>query len=190
LQRELRTEAIILRMVPYGDRKNILTLFSKDAGLLSAVSYISLKKKGFLSPLCRCDFLFLKKNSELYQLKEAAPMDLYSDLRSDFKKLNCAGFWLGTLLRSQLPSKPSPMLYKLLICYLDELKENPHVESLKMSFLLKLVKHEGLYSPNNLPPQVQLLAESRHFAELTNLPLTPELEARIEKYFWRVIDIS
>ena len=175
---ELTTEAIVLRCVPYGERKNILTLFSNEGGLLSANSYISLKKRGYLSALCRCNFLLTRKTSDIFQIKDLSPVDLYTPLRENFARLNCAGFMLKTLLRSQLPSKPSPLLYKLLISYLDELKTSESLPQLRSSFLLKTLKHEGLYSPTEFFMEAQKLADVRKFPELASIEITAEMEKK------------
>ncbi|MDX8431234.1 MAG: DNA repair protein RecO [Candidatus Algichlamydia australiensis] len=184
---ELSTEAIVLRTTAYGERKNILTLFSKEGGLLSTSSYISLKKRGYLSALCRCNFLLTRKTSELYTLKDVTPLDLYTEIRSNYDKLNCAGYWLKTLLRSQLPSKPSPLLYQLLICYLEELKTTSEVSQIKMSFLLKVLKHEGLYMPSRFFTEAQKLADVRKFLELDEIVITHDMEKEIETRFWGAI---
>lgn len=53
---------------------------------------------------------------------------------------------LQAVLGSQLPGKPSPQLYALLLIYLKKIPQTAYPWVLAASFRLKLLMHEGLIS--------------------------------------------
>jgi len=95
------------------------------------------------------------------------------------------------ILKTQLPGKPSPKLYELLLAYLSQLPNFTDVTPLMTSFYLKLLTHEGLVSwasPSDFPlsvsdrewSQLKHLALIRSFKEMHSINLSPELGHKIK----------
>lgn len=144
----LRTEGIILHSLPLKDWDLLLTIFTSDFGLTKLYFKNGQSKnrcKGALTtPLTQAEFLFFKRRSELFSLKEISVINLNLELRTDLIRLEYSCAWLKLLLQSQLPGKSSPLLYKLLKAYLSALPEYSNPAALHGSFYLKLLRFEGL----------------------------------------------
>lgn len=141
-------EGIILRSVEYKEKERILTLFTKEKGLLSCiVKSISPKKYHLLaqtSLFCQADFLLRKTRSDLYTFIEAKIVEEHLFLRLDYSHICTAGDFTKAILHSQLPGKSSPLLFALLASFLKQIPlfSNPH--PLIASYYLKILHHEGL----------------------------------------------
>lgn len=141
-------EGLVLRTVEYKQRQRIITLFTKNHGLIHLiVKKISRKKSDLLSlttPFSIGEFQYIMYRSDLYSLEDAMVKNANLELRKSLSHLEAAAQLTNAVLASQMPGKSSPLLYHLITCYLKQapLFENPSL--LTGSFLLKLLKHEGL----------------------------------------------
>ena len=79
LERSLKTEAIVLRHSDMGEADRLLTLFSRDAGIIRAVAKgvrrIHSKKAGHLEPFTRVS-LMLARSHELWIVTQAVALGL------------------------------------------------------------------------------------------------------------------
>ncbi|MDJ0652337.1 MAG: DNA repair protein RecO [Simkaniaceae bacterium] len=143
-----KTEGIVLKAVPFEENDRILSLFSPDQGIVTLYVRGLSKKKPTLvnltTPLCRAEFLFRKGRSNLYRFIDGTILDLHLPLRRSYRHLEYAGKMLQAILKSQMPGKNAKKLYHLLSSYLKKLSEASFPETLWASFVLKLLKHEGL----------------------------------------------
>lgn len=133
-------EGILLQAIPYLEKRRILKVFTKDAGMISVIA--NLKNASFAIPFCRAEWTWRPTSGDLFSLKEISLIDPFQHLREDFSSLRAAGSIASDLLRSQHGSKPSANLYELLLASLSHLKKNP--EAIAQSFRLKLLQCEGL----------------------------------------------
>ena len=146
--REEKTEGIVLRSLEYKDRQRIITVFTAEFGLISLiVKGISNRSHSLLaltSPFCQSEFHFTRGRSNLFRFTDGTILEDHLSLRQKFSFLQTAGALAHAILRSQLPEKPSSALYALFSAYLNQatLFEDP--QALTASFLLKMLKHEGL----------------------------------------------
>jgi DNA repair protein RecO (recombination protein O) len=143
-----KTEGIVLRSLDYQDHQRILTVFTESHGMISLITKnISQRHPSFLTittPFCQAEFLYVKKQSDLYRLRDSTVLDEHLSLRNQFAYLQTAGCLVQALLQSQLPGKPAPQLYTLFSSYLKHIPSNENPYSITASFLLKILHHEGL----------------------------------------------
>ena len=141
-------QGIILRSIDFRDRQKILTIFSKENGVISMIVKDLSKNKSYLqahtSPLIEVEFSYEQKRSDLVKCVEIKTIDPHFSLREKYASLALALEITEVIYRSQLPGKPSPMLYRLLSSYLKQIAKFDSLLSVKASFYLKLLKHEGL----------------------------------------------
>lgn len=193
----LQTEAIVLKSVEYKESKRILTLFTENYGLLSLICYGVSRKNPRLfeltSPMAHVEVFFEKTKGELYRLKEGKSLDSFLPIRSSFASMEAAGKMLRAICDSQLPEKPAPALFHLLLKYLQRLSAIPQPSLLYYSFLLKLLFHEGLFSLEEegidsawTPSEwevVKRLCSASSFSMLLQVNLPQALEEKIQIFF-------
>lgn len=141
-----RFEGIILHAVPYGETNRIVTLFTKEAGVIAAIVYRATTKKavpGATDPLACIELVATEGKGDLYSCRDISVIRQHLPLRKRLSSLR-AGWAMAQLLRkSQLPHKPAPQLYALLEGYLEQIPSFSSPEVLVQSFYLKLLRHEG-----------------------------------------------
>lgn len=184
-------EGIILKAIDYQETKRILTVFTPN-GLLSFIAYLS-KKQGttaLTQPLTLALFTFKKATHDLLKIKEISLLDTQIAIRSDFDKIQSAGVIVQSLLKTQLPHKPSNLLYQLVKAYLKQLQSTQNTNALTLSFLLKVLRHEGLYaidSQNSFTQEEGILlkglAFTKDFALIESIPIEDVLLRKIRVLF-------
>ena len=168
---------LILETLDYREKEKILRVYTRENGKLSLI----IKKKSgnhlLLEPLSETEFIFKRHQGTLHPVKDASLINPRFHLRKNLSTLQSAGKLLQIILRSQLEEIPSPLLYQLLISYLDHLAESPNLPLLIASFQLKLLKHEGFigdFPPPNCSYQewegILSLINTRSFAALYQTP--------------------
>ena len=145
---EIKTEGIILKMVPYKDHHRIMQILTPDSGILSLMAKGVSKPKlqSLLSPLTQLEVVYRKKGSDLCFFKEGFVIEHHHFLRERWDLLESAGKIAGAVLRSQFPEKAAPDLYRLLIACLKQLPHFKEPATLITLFYLKLLSHEGVIS--------------------------------------------
>ncbi len=142
-----RTDAIVLKAQSLRERDQIVTLFSKEFGIINCVfkgfRASSQKNSGPCGPLTRAEFILSGRNPDLMSCGEISILSHYLEIRKHLGRLESACQMLQAVKKTQLPGKPAPLLYVLLVKYLEALSETSHPETLAESFFLKLFRHEG-----------------------------------------------
>lgn len=192
---EEKKEAICLTTIPYLEKAQILKVFTKESGLISLI----VKKKSLLSfsPFCLAEWVVKKGKGDLYLAIDATSLDSYLELRKSYATLQAAGKIAQSLLRSQMPQKPSPLLYKLLFSYFQKLKTSSNGKALAASFMLKLLIHEGLFSPVDSVEKweeeekelIFQLSFAQRFQDLERIILREELIEKIDQFFEESISV-
>lgn len=137
-----KIQGIVLRKTPYKEKSSILTLFTKEKGVLSLFVKNSTKKQHILfSPLTEAEFVYQSKNQKYCSFQDGSIIDLHYFLRSHLESLEAASKMVKIILQTQLPGNKTPALYTLFSLYLKNVTLNP--SSIVSSFLLKLMHHEG-----------------------------------------------
>lgn len=192
-------EAIVLAAFPFKEHDTIVTLFSKEKGLLKLFvkgtrtpSYL---KNVLTSPLTVGEYAYSPGKGDLGRFIEGAVIEQHLELRSTFEVLQTAVRLVDVILRSQLPEKRAPALYELLLAFLKKLPEVGCHETFYTAFLLKVLKHEGILE---LPPKELGLTESdntlflslvavRSFQAMETYKVSSSLVYKVEALFARSI---
>ena len=206
-----KVEGIVLRSFPYKEKNHIITVFSRENGLISLLT----KKRAALSNcFCKGEFIYRKTNSDLYRLSDGSILDTHLHLRDSSKTLFAVGKMGKAILTLLPPQASSVSIYQLFTSYITQISHFPNPYVLSTSFYLKLLKHEGLLHIHPLCNRCRkqrsshlfhgeslcsnchvglssfsleefqtlyVLSESRSFNQLEKLDLTKQLEEKTHK---------
>lgn len=193
----VKTEAIVLRSIRYGEADRILHLYSRDRGRIGAIAKGARKPKsrfgGRLEPFFRLDLLLHEGRSDLMTVTGVTTIDGYPRLRSSGPALTAGARACDAVLRLLDSAEPNPPAYNLLCRYLqllDEPQQEPRGAGLEaaLSFRIKLALVAG-FAPELAA--CALCGESEHLAgfsgaaggvvcsscEAGSFPLTEEAHA-------------
>ena len=189
---EEKTEALILKSFDYQDRSRILTAYTQTHGLISFIlkGAKSASLLALSSPLCRIEALFIKKKSNLFRLEEGSILNPHLFLRNKLQHLKTAGELIKIILHTQMPEKPAPKLYALLLAFLKKIPEFEEVNAFLIAFRLKALMHEGGLSWEHqklFPIRVTLdewkvlkkISLSRSFEEIKTVSSSEDLKKKI-----------
>ncbi|HEX3608730.1 MAG TPA: DNA repair protein RecO [Solirubrobacterales bacterium] len=166
--RTLKTEAVVLRSIRYGEADRILHLYSKTRGRVGAIAKGARRPKsrfgGRLEPFFRLDLVLHEGRGELLTVTSVATVDGYPRLRASGPALNAGARACDAVLRLLDSAEPNPPAYNLLCRYLA-LLDDPAAEraaglEAALSFRLKLALAAG-FSPE--------LASCAHCGEAEHL---------------------
>ncbi|MBS0626630.1 MAG: DNA repair protein RecO [Verrucomicrobia bacterium] len=169
------TSAIILRSIPFKDHQKIVTAFSKDLGLISIIVKGLSSKKFFKLPFCEsfceAELVLSKKRGDLFTLNDGSILNLHLPLRQELRYLYTASSLTKAVLDSQLPEKPSALLYTLLSMCLHQIPTFPCLNTLLACFYLKTLKNEGIFPFFSEEPFLETLSEKekKHFIDISNV---------------------
>ncbi len=149
--RTVKTEAVVLRGIRYGEADRILHLYSKDRGRLGAIAKGARKPKsrfgGRLEPFFRLDLVLHEGRGELLTVTAATTVDGYPRLRSSGPALGAGARACDAVLRLLDSAEPNPPAYNLLCRYLALLDDpaQPDAPGLEvaLAFRLKLALVAG-----------------------------------------------
>jgi DNA repair protein RecO (recombination protein O) len=150
----LKTEAIVLRSIRYGEADRILHLYTAKRGRVGAIAKGARRPKsrfgGRLEPFFRLDLLLHEGRGELLTVTQASTVDGYPRLRASGSALAAGARACDAVLRLLDSAEPNPPAYNLLCRYLSLLDDpaEPAADSLQtaLSFRLKLALAAG-FSP-------------------------------------------
>ncbi len=147
----LKTEAVVLRSIRYGEADRILHLYSAVRGRIGAIAKGVRRPRsrfgGRLEPFFRLNLLLHEGRGELLTVTSAATVDGYPRLRSSGPALGAGARACDAVLRLLDSAEPNPPAYNLLCRYLAML-DDPSVEraaalEAALSFRLKLALAAG-----------------------------------------------
>lgn len=146
----LKTEAVVLRSIRYGEADRILHLYSAQRGRIGAIAKGARKPRsrfgGRLEPFFRLDMLLHEGRGELLTVTGVSTVDGYPRLRSSGAALGAAARACDAVLRLLDSAEPNPPAYNLLCRYLalldDPVSPNAALEA-ALSFRLKLALAAG-----------------------------------------------
>jgi len=123
----LRTEAVVLRSIRYGEADRILHLYTSARGRLGAIAKGSRRPRsrfgGRLEPFFRLDLTLHEGRGELLTVTSASTVEGYPRLRSAASTLGAAARGCDAVLRLLDSAEPNPAAYNLLCRYLDLLDD-------------------------------------------------------------------
>jgi DNA repair protein RecO (recombination protein O) len=149
--RAIKTEAVVLRSIRYGEADRILHLYSATRGRFGAIAKGARKPKsrfgGRLEPFFRLDLVLHEGRGELLTVTNVATVDGYPRLRASGPALNAGARACDAVLRLLDSTEPNRPAYNLLCRYLAML-DDPAAEraaglEAALSFRLKLALAAG-----------------------------------------------
>jgi DNA repair protein RecO (recombination protein O) len=150
----VKTEAIVLRSIRYGEADRILHLYSKTQGRIGAIAKGARKPKsrfgGRLEPFFRLDLVLHEGRGDLMTVTSATTLDGYPRLRSSGAALTAGARGCDAVLRLLADGGPNPHGYNLLCRYLALLDDPGQARAAELetalAFRLKLALAAG-FSP-------------------------------------------
>lgn len=147
----VKTEAIVLRSIRYGEADRILHLYSRTRGRIGAIAKGARKPKsrfgGRLEPFFRLDLILHEGRGDLMTVTSATTVDGYPRLRSSGPALGAGARACDAVLRLLDSAEPNEPAYNLLCRYLALLDDpsQPRAAELEaaLSFRLKLALVAG-----------------------------------------------
>jgi DNA repair protein RecO (recombination protein O) len=149
--RTVKTEAIVLRSIRYGEADRILHLYSSRYGRIGAIAKGARRPRsrfgGRLEPFFRLDLLLHEGRGELLTVTGVSTVDGYPRLRSSGPALTAAARACDAVLRLLDSTEANPPAYNLLCRYLAML-DDPSAErgaalETALAFRLKLALAAG-----------------------------------------------
>lgn len=144
-----KCEGIVLHAIKFKDYDQILTLFTPNLGLLKMLikgAYSRRLGQGAnLDILHQAEFVFTKRHNALAVCRERKVLNSNFELRKSLSSLESSCTMAKAVLCSQVEERPADQLYELLKCYLKRISLSNQPAILASSFLLKLLRHEGLF---------------------------------------------
>jgi DNA repair protein RecO (recombination protein O) len=147
----VKTEAVVLRSIRYGEADRILHLYSKTQGRFGAIAKGARKPKsrfgGRLEPFFRLDLVLHEGRGDLLTVTSATTLDGYPRLRSSGPALSAGARACDAVLRLLDSAEPNQPAYNLLCRYLALLDDpaEPGATGLEaaLAFRLKLALVAG-----------------------------------------------
>jgi DNA repair protein RecO (recombination protein O) len=145
----LRTEAIVLRSIRYGEADRILHLYSRERGRIGAIAKgvrrVGSRFGGRLEPLFRVDLMLHQGRGELCTVTSAETVDAHPALRERRKALERATQACDAVLRLLDSQEPNRAAYNLL-CHELQLLDADAAAATRaqaLTFRLKLLLAAG-----------------------------------------------
>jgi DNA repair protein RecO (recombination protein O) len=146
----LRTEAIVLRSIRYGEGDRVLHLYTPHHGRLSAIAKGARKAKsrfgGRLEPFFRVELMLHEGRSDLLTVTGAQTIEGHASLRADAACLDSASRACDAVTRLFDDGDPHPDVFNLLcheLALLDAGSAHATVAN-QVAFRLKLLLAAGL----------------------------------------------
>jgi DNA repair protein RecO (recombination protein O) len=146
----LRTEAVVLRSLRYGEADRILHLYTPMRGRVSAIAKGVRRTRsrfgGRLEPFSHVDLQLHEGRSDLLTVTGADTIDAHAHLRDDAAALDAAGRSCDAVARLFESGDPHPEVFHLLCNELRLLGDEPRMATLgnQLAFRLKLLVAAGL----------------------------------------------
>jgi DNA repair protein RecO (recombination protein O) len=158
MPRTLRTEAVVLRSIRFGEADRVLHLYSREHGRLGAVAKGVRKTKSRfgarLEPLSHVELQFHQGSGELGTVTGVDLVRAHARTREDSYRLGVALIGAEAMLRLFDEQEGNPRAFEALTRFLDLVDElvsrapsRPAVDPLALSFQLKLLWLAG-YLPH------------------------------------------
>ena len=147
----LKTEAVVLRSIRYGEADRILHLYSTARGRIGAIAKGARRPRsrfgGRLEPFFRLDLILHEGRGELLTVTNVATVDGYPRLRSCGPALSAGARACDAVLRLLDSAEPNPPAYNLLCRYLALLDDPAQASAAgleaALAFRLKLALAAG-----------------------------------------------
>jgi DNA repair protein RecO (recombination protein O) len=146
----VKTQAVVLRSIRYGEADRIVHLYTPDRGRFSAIAKGARRPRsrfgGRLEPFFRLDLVLYEGRSDMLTVTSAHTVAGYGRLRSDGRALDAAARACDAVGRLFDTGEPHPAVFNLLCNELALLDDDPARagHSNQLAFRLKLLLAAGL----------------------------------------------
>lgn len=156
-----KEKVIVLKTTQYGESDLVVHCLTSRGAKLSLIAKGALKSKrrfsgGVLEPTHYIQIVF--KRSDLSWLQEASLLESFSQLRSDFDRLQLALYFLQIIAKISQEGSDDRELFHLLGNALRAAEKSTRLDLLRVHFELKILAHQGI-----LPKLAQV---SSHMAQM------------------------
>lgn len=131
---KIKTEAVVLRSIRYGEADRILHLYSASRGRVSAIAKGVRKPRsrfgGRLEPFFRLELILYEGRSDLCTVTAANTLAAHANLRADGVALGAAARGCDAVLRLCDSEEANPAAYNLLCRYLGMLDGSESLDGL------------------------------------------------------------
>lgn len=146
-----RTEAIVLRLLDYGESDRIVTFYTADFGKLRGIAKGARRsRKRFvnaLEPFSCSQILFSSRGPDSLALIEASDVIChFPGIRADLEKTLSASYLIDLTDRFTIEDKKNGAIFLLLDAFLKLLETGPITEAILRFFEIRLLKLSG-YDP-------------------------------------------
>ncbi len=168
--RSFRASAVVLRHADWGEADRLLTLYTREQGLMRAVAKgarkITSRKAGHLQPFTHVT-LQLAKGRDLLIVTQAETVNAFLPLHDDLGKTGHAAYVVELLYRfSREEEGGNPALFKLLVDTLDRIEKEDSawlpIRYFEMRFLDAVGFRPQLFECANCGREIQ--AEDQFFS--------------------------
>lgn len=144
-----KIKGIILNSIDYKENHKISYILTLDGKTSILIPRAKRFKEGLIADtqnltLIDCE---IDDNKALTKAKNINAIDYYNEIKNDLKKYAAASYALELIYRMVNPDLNPSMLYKLLIEFLNKLKERNDVKVLLLEFRIKMLYFLGI-QPN------------------------------------------
>ena len=151
IEKGIKTDAVVLRFVDYGESDRIVTFFSSDFGKLKGIAKGARRsRKRFanaLEPFTRNRILFSRKaHGRLALIEGADIVDHYPGIRADLERTLTASYFIDLTDGFAAEGKPLPDLFSLLIEFLGLIDAGRFKPPMLRFFEMRLLRIAG-YEP-------------------------------------------
>ena len=148
----VRTKAIVISSLKYGDNSLIVKMITEQAGLQSFMLKGILKsrrgklKPALFQPLTQLELVTnLNPRGKLSYIKEASLSYPYSTVHTDIPKSTIALFLSDMLSQSIREQESDPQMFRYLETSLQWLDQHDKIANFHISFLIGLTRYLGFY---------------------------------------------
>lgn len=148
----IKVKGLVIKQSTFGEANRILTLFTREYGIIKATAYgaKSSKSKNSASTqfLCYGDYVLKKSGTEFYTVTSADTIESFFEIHKDIIKLSLAVYMCDLVYALINTNSPDENIMSLLLNSLWALAKKDYKDTLvKAVFELKAMCYAG-YMPN------------------------------------------
>ena len=144
---KLNTDGLILKSSQTGEQDRLVTILTRDLGVVRAFAHGAAKAKGrsasATETLCYSTFT-LSENKGTYSVSEATPVELFFELRSDIERVSLAQYFCEVAMSLAVEGEEASSLLRLILNSLYLLSKNLRdIRLIKSVFELRIMTLSG-----------------------------------------------
>ena len=148
----VKTKGLILKQSDFGEANRILTIFTKEFGIIKAVAYgaksIRNKNSASTQVMTYADFILLKTNKDMMSMQSAEIIDSFFGVKEDIAKLSLCVYFADLVYSLLNMNSPDDEMLSLFLNSLYALSyKDIDAEKMRAVFELKAMAFGG-YMPN------------------------------------------